>query len=64
MMRMSYITLGKNYGKFIDGICQDIGYCPQYDCIQGKLTLEDYLNTLISLKRSSTELLTQFVKKY
>ncbi len=34
---------GKIYSKFFDGICSDIGYCPQYNSIQDKLTLEDYL---------------------
>jgi len=29
--------------SLFDGICREIGYCPQYNCIQDKLTLEDYL---------------------
>ncbi|CAF4665491.1 unnamed protein product, partial [Rotaria sp. Silwood2] len=28
--------------KFLFGITQPIGYCQQYDCIQDKLTVEDY----------------------
>ena len=30
-------------GKLMEGINRHIGYCPQYDCIEDKLTLEDYL---------------------
>ncbi|UJR24690.1 hypothetical protein I4U23_006063 [Adineta vaga] len=41
---------GKCYEKFTDGICRDIGYCPQYDCIVDKLTLEDYLYLFARLR--------------
>lgn len=34
---------GKRYENLFDGMCRDIGYCPQYDCIEEKLTVEDNL---------------------
>ena len=32
---------GKVYEEIFDGMCRDIGYCPQYDCIEENLTVEE-----------------------
>lgn len=41
---------GKKYENVFDGICREIGYCPQYDCIETKLSVEENLYLFGRLK--------------
>ena len=41
---------GRKYETFLDGICPDIGYCPQFNSTQDKFTLEDHLYLFARLR--------------